>query len=67
MPKFGLQSTIWWPRRNESGYVQHWVDLLMMNNAPLLFVITLVVCALVFFGLDFAVMKLNGLSLFYHP
>jgi|TARA_B100000959_G_scaffold82415_1_gene87651 hypothetical protein len=39
----------------------------MMNNAPLLFVITLVVCALVFFGLDFAVMKLNGLSLFYHP
>jgi|TARA_B100001964_G_scaffold24061_1_gene24041 hypothetical protein len=39
----------------------------MMNNAPLLFVITLVVCALVFLGLDFAVMKLNGLSLFYHP
>jgi|TARA_Y100000310_G_scaffold287790_1_gene312914 hypothetical protein len=39
----------------------------MMNNAPLLFVITLVACALLFLGLDMAVMKLNGLTLLYHP
>jgi|TARA_B100001079_G_scaffold266679_1_gene274203 hypothetical protein len=37
-----------------------------MNNAPLLFVATLIAFALLFLGLDLAVMKLNGLTLFYH-
>jgi hypothetical protein len=38
-----------------------------MNSAPLWFVLTLVTCALAFLGLDLAVMKLNGLTLFFQP
>jgi hypothetical protein len=38
-----------------------------MNSAPLWFVLTFATCALLFLGLDFTVMKLNGLTLFFQP
>jgi|TARA_Y100000310_G_scaffold286105_1_gene310020 hypothetical protein len=38
-----------------------------MNSASLWFVLTLALCSLAFLGLDLLVMKLNGLTLFFHP